>query len=261
MSPKAKDKEQHRTALNAFSLALTTLSAVSSQIPLATPLGGIIDSLLALAGRIEQTSANAAGFAQLAARIEWLTPVVKDLAQNEPGRGRVIVGRLESALRSMKEDFEAAKGEGRLARFLNSDDNKGVIEKHNAMLAQLIADSTLATMAEVLKRLRESESQYRSKSPVEAEETFVMGDLAGGCGGSGGNATGIGGDGGPGDGPQLVVDADLDVDRIRVGNVSGGTGGAGGTGVDRGGVGGVGRGPIISLRRNRFVSAVGPSQA
>ncbi|KAK7029872.1 hypothetical protein R3P38DRAFT_2524452 [Favolaschia claudopus] len=235
-----------RTAWNAFSLALTTLSSVSSQIPLATPLSGIIESVLNLAGRIEQTTANAAGFTQLASRIELLTPVVKDMAENNPNKGQVLVEKLETEMLSMKEDFETAKTEGRLARFLNSGDNMATIAKHNTTLAQLIADSTLATTAEVLKHLRESEN-----SKVQGSL-----DPEGGYGGIGGTGR-IGGAGGSGEGPQLDADPN---DKIRVGNVSGGTGGAGGTGIDQGGIGGIGKGPALNLRRNRFLTAVGPAQ-
>ncbi|KAK7055074.1 hypothetical protein R3P38DRAFT_1343415 [Favolaschia claudopus] len=168
-----------RTAWNAFSLALTTLSDVSSQIPLATPLSGIIDSVLTLAGRIEQTTANAAGFTQLASRIELLTPVVKDMAENNPnGKGQILVEKLKTEMLSMKNDFETAKTEGRLARFLNSGDNMATIAKHNTTLAQLIADSTLANTAEVLKLLRESENS-KVQGSLDPEATFVMADLAG----------------------------------------------------------------------------------
>jgi hypothetical protein len=48
-----RDPEGPRTARNVLKLALTTLSSVSSSIPIAAPLGGIIDALLAVAERIE----------------------------------------------------------------------------------------------------------------------------------------------------------------------------------------------------------------
>ncbi|KAK7055073.1 hypothetical protein R3P38DRAFT_1343205 [Favolaschia claudopus] len=167
--------EVNHTAWNAFSLALTTLSGVSSQIPLATPLSAIIDSLLTLAGRIEQTSANAHGFADLASRIELLAPIVEDLAKNDRKKGRVIVRKLETEFRSLKKEFETARRKGKLVQFLNCDDNTETIEKHNTVLAQLIADATFANTTEVLLLLREPRVTRRLWSPYDTEQLIGQG--------------------------------------------------------------------------------------
>ncbi|KAF7373294.1 hypothetical protein MSAN_00538500 [Mycena sanguinolenta] len=64
--------------------ALTTLGLISSSIPVTGILGSVIDPILDITERIEQTSDNATGLTQLALRIERLTPIVIQMAESEP---------------------------------------------------------------------------------------------------------------------------------------------------------------------------------
>jgi len=238
-----------RTAQNVLKFALQTLSSVSANIPMCTPLSGIIDPLLSIADRIEQTSANAQGLVELAARIELLTPVVSDLAENNPNQGQSIVDTLQRELQSIKKDLDAASSKGQLNQFFNSPDYASSLAKHNTTLAQMIADSTLATVREVLKTLHEHEAKRLRLLESSPSEVNELGDITGGLGGTGSSAR-IGGEGGEGEGPQLDLDPD---ERWKIGNISGGTGGTGGMGVEVGGKGGPGKAPQISVRRNRNV--------
>jgi len=116
----------------------------------------------------------------------------------------------------------------------------------------MIADSTLVTVHEVLKSLRELERSKLEDSPSETR--IVLGEITGGFGSPGGDVRidgkgGDGGDGGDGEGPKLDIHPD---ERWQVGNVSGGTGGNGGTGVDVGGKGGTGKGPMIGISPRRL---------
>ncbi|KAJ7797621.1 hypothetical protein B0H14DRAFT_53321 [Mycena olivaceomarginata] len=145
-------------------------------------------------------------------------------------------------------DLDAARSRGKLNQFFNSAHNASSLEKHNMALAKMIADSTLVTVNEVLRLLREIELQESSPP----EPPIVLGDVTGGSGGTGGTAR-IGGEGGEGEGPQLEMDP---YKRYRIGNISGGTGGTGGSGIEVGGKGGTGKGPVISvLRRSRLLTA------
>ncbi|KAJ7875259.1 hypothetical protein B0H14DRAFT_61644 [Mycena olivaceomarginata] len=130
-------------------------------------------------------------------------------------------------------DLDAARSRGKLNQFFNSAHNASSLEKHNMALAKMIADSTLVTVNEVLRLLREIECSklQESSSP---EPPIVLGDVTGGFGGTGGTAR-ISGEGGEGEGPQLEMDP---YKRYRIGNISGGTGGTGGSGIEVGGEGG-----------------------
>jgi hypothetical protein len=44
---------------------------------------------------IQQTSVNAQGLVQLAARIERITPIIEDMAQTNPSKGQTIVQELQ----------------------------------------------------------------------------------------------------------------------------------------------------------------------
>ncbi|KAJ7875284.1 hypothetical protein B0H14DRAFT_3859489 [Mycena olivaceomarginata] len=226
--------ETVRTASNVLDLALRTLSRITSGIPLGGALSGIIESLLEITGRIDQTSVNAQGLVQLAARIERITPIVNDMARTNPVMGQTIVQELQRELASMTQDLKDASSNGKLNQFFNSADNASALERHNMALAKLIADFTLVTVNEVLSSLR------------EIEATIVLGDLKGELG-SPGDYAHIGGKGGEGEGPHLEMDPD---ERYRIGNISGGTGGNGGNGLEVGGKGGTGKGPTIMLRRS-----------
>ncbi|KAF8169167.1 hypothetical protein K438DRAFT_1774416 [Mycena galopus ATCC 62051] len=89
--------ETVRTGLNILHFALKTLSGVSSSIPVAGVLSSIVEPLLDITDRIEQTSANAEGFVQLATRIERHTPIVTQMAQNDEKGGQTIVEALQQS--------------------------------------------------------------------------------------------------------------------------------------------------------------------
>ncbi|KAJ7873083.1 hypothetical protein B0H14DRAFT_152235 [Mycena olivaceomarginata] len=237
--------ETVRTASNVLDFALRTLSRITSGIPLGGALSGIIEPLLEITGRIDQTSVNAQGLVQLAARIERITPIVNDMARTNPVMGQTIVQELQRELASMTQDLKDASSKGKINQFFNSADNTSALERHNMALAKLIADSTLVTVNEVLRSLREIERSKLQESP-SPEPTIVLGDLKGELGSPGDYAR-IGGKGGEGEGPHLEMDPD---ERYRIGNISGGTGGNGGNGIEVGGKGGTGKGPTIMLRRS-----------
>ncbi|KAJ7352703.1 hypothetical protein DFH08DRAFT_1078313, partial [Mycena albidolilacea] len=232
--------ETIQTASNVLYFALRTLSSISSNIPLGGLLSGIIEPLLDITGRIQQTSANAQGLIQLAARIDRLTPILSDMAERDPIMGQTIVDNLQQELWAMTKDLEVARSRGKLNQFFNSADNASSLERHNMALAQMIADSTLVTLNEVLKSLREMENK-KLQDPSSSEPPIVLSHVCGGLGGTGGNAH-IGGEGGEGGGPQLRLDAD---ERYKLDKISGGIGGTGGVGVELGGKGGTGKGPVI----------------
>ncbi|KAJ6476318.1 hypothetical protein C8R45DRAFT_1009595 [Mycena sanguinolenta] len=235
------DTEAARTATNALVFALRTLSTVSNGIPLAGALSGIIDPLVEITTRIKQTSANAHALAQLAARINRLAPIVARMAQDDPDKGQAIVQNLHQELVSMTDELKVAGSRGKLNRFFNSVENTSVLQKHNNVLAQMIADCTLDTVQGVSQSLRALEnSKLQERYP----------DIGGGTGGTGGNGD-IGGEGGEGGGPQIDMDPD---ERPQIGNIYGGTGGTGGIGVQVGGKGGTGKGPVINMRRMRALT-------
>ncbi|KAJ7113616.1 hypothetical protein C8R44DRAFT_930325 [Mycena epipterygia] len=236
--------ESPHTTRNALKLALTTLSSVSSNIPLGAMLSSIINPLLAIMDRIEQTCANKQGLDELAARMQLLTPIVSEMATNKPREGKRIIEGLERELESIKNDLEDASQRGTLDQFFNSTENTSSLAKHSMILAQMIADSTLVTVHEVLKTLQDIQFEHstllQSPPPIPAEsgpltsiseifdmetrERIELGDITGGLGGTGGSAK-IGGEGG-----------------------EGGIGGTGGEGIEIGGKGGTGKAPIIRRR-------------
>ncbi|KAJ7873138.1 hypothetical protein B0H14DRAFT_3860236 [Mycena olivaceomarginata] len=232
--PSLLNPETVRTASNALEFALRTLSGITSGIPLGGTLRGIINPLLEIAGRIEQTSVNEKGLAKLAARIEYITPIVNDVAHTN----QAIVQELQQELVSITQDLNVASSKGKLNQFFNSADNASALEGHNTALDRLIAGSTFVTVNEVRKSLREIERSKLQESP-SPEPPIVLGNVTGGVGGRGGYAR-IGGEGGEGEGPQLEMDPD---ERYRIGNISGGTGGPAGEGIEVGGKGGRGKGP------------------
>ncbi|KAK7048581.1 hypothetical protein R3P38DRAFT_2870268 [Favolaschia claudopus] len=237
---------RNRTVSNALYLSLRTLSTVSNRVPGGEPLSAIIDPLLDLTDRVEQKSINAYNLAQLAARIERLTPVVQNLAKDDSEQSRVFIKSLETELSSMKKELEKAQAEGKLKQFFNADYNTMIIERHNMGLAQLIADSTLVAVHDVLTSLRELEKS-KTADPSSSE-------LRRGFGGMGGPGTHTGGEGGDGEGPRLS----LDLDGMGGYSVSGGTGGQGGAGNQVGGKGGTGKAPVINLRRSTLISNPNP---
>ncbi|KAJ6508648.1 hypothetical protein C8R45DRAFT_1169130 [Mycena sanguinolenta] len=230
-----------QTAANVLVFSLKTLSGISTSIPVVGALSGIIDTVLEIVGQVQQTSANEQSLAQLAARIERLTPIVTQIAKDDPLKGQDIVDKLRKELAWMAEQLNAAKARGKLAQFFNSADNSSIIQMHNMALDQMIADSTFLTVQEVAKSLRDLEN-----SKLQQFNT----DITGGTGGDGGRGD-IGGEGGEGDGPQVDMDPD---ERAQIGKISGGTGGTGGVGVAVGGKGGTGKGPVVNLRRIRVLT-------
>ncbi|KAF8174659.1 hypothetical protein K438DRAFT_114496 [Mycena galopus ATCC 62051] len=150
--------EARRTASNALYFALKTLSSISNNVPVAGALNEIIEPLLDITSRIEQSSVNAQGLIQLATRIEYLAPIVEETAKSDPDRGRWIVLELQTELASITTDLKAASQRGELNQFFNNADDASPLSKHNMVLAQLIADSKLVDVQEVLKSLRELES-------------------------------------------------------------------------------------------------------
>ncbi|KAJ7254486.1 hypothetical protein C8J57DRAFT_1347039 [Mycena rebaudengoi] len=230
--------ETPHTGRNALKFALNTLSSVSSNIPFGSVLSSVIDPLLDIADRIEQTSANAQGLAELAARIELISPLVSEMARNRLQQGRVIVEALCRELQSMTKELDDSHSQGKLERFFNGPNNTSSLAKHNNHLAQMIADATLATIHEVLQSLQGLE--LRLEAMPEKDENSGT-ELFGGTGGKGGSGGHTGGEGGLGEAAQLAIE---NVDRFR--RIHGGTGGEGGPGDMIGGRGGTGQGPKFS---------------
>ncbi|KAF7373280.1 hypothetical protein MSAN_00537000 [Mycena sanguinolenta] len=234
------DTETAQTETNMLVFSLMALSTISNRTPLGGVLSETIDHLLEITVHIKQTSANAQGLAQLAARIERLTPIVTGVTQDDPEEGQAIVQILQKELASMTIELEAADANGKLSQFFNRVENASTLRKHNSALAQMIADSTLVPVQDVVNSLRELEHS-------KLQELYGA-EMAGETGIIGGTAY-IGGEGGEGAGPQLDMNPD---ERCRFGKISGGTGGPGGNGVERGGKGGTGKAPLINMRRGRL---------
>ncbi|KAF7331181.1 hypothetical protein MSAN_02436700 [Mycena sanguinolenta] len=165
--------EISRTASNMLKYALTTLSLISSSIPVAGILGSVIDPILDITERIEQTSDNATGLTQLALRIERLTPIVIQMAESEPA----IVEKLRKELASITTELTAARAKGKLNQFFNSVDNASTLDKHNTALDRLIADCTLATVQGIAQFFRElSNSKLQQPYPNITEGIGGAGD-------------------------------------------------------------------------------------
>ncbi|KAJ6508650.1 hypothetical protein C8R45DRAFT_448965 [Mycena sanguinolenta] len=92
--PVDANSQMAHTAANVLVFSLRTLSGISNSIPVVGALSGIIDTLLGIVGQIQQTSANEQSLAQLAARIERLTPIVTQMAKDDPLKGQGIVEEL-----------------------------------------------------------------------------------------------------------------------------------------------------------------------
>ncbi|KAJ7819171.1 hypothetical protein B0H14DRAFT_3147550 [Mycena olivaceomarginata] len=223
--------ETVRTASNVLDFPLRTLSGITSGIPLGGALSGIIEPLIEITGHIKQTSSNAQGLVQLAARIECITPIIDDMAKTNPSKGQTIVQELQRELASMTQDLKDAGSKGKLGQFFSSADKGSPLERHNTALVKLIAGYTGVKVDEVLGSLRKIEGSKLQGSSSRKRES-----------GSPGGHGHIGGEGGEGGGPQLEMDPD---ERYRIGNISGGTGGTGGNGIEVGGKGGTGKGPVI----------------
>ncbi|KAJ7166642.1 hypothetical protein C8R46DRAFT_264839 [Mycena filopes] len=138
--------------MNVLTFSLATLSAVSTNIPFDGTLNSDIDSLLAITKPIERTSANTKGFVELATRIDRITPIITQMAEDQPERGRKVVEALQGELKSMTSDLEGASAQGRLDEFFGQ--NSPFLAKHNTALTQIIADFTSANVEDVLASLR-----------------------------------------------------------------------------------------------------------
>ncbi|KAJ7477429.1 hypothetical protein FB451DRAFT_1172980 [Mycena latifolia] len=204
------------TARNALTVTLRTLSSVSKNIPFGSILSSVIDPLLDITNRIEQVSSNAEALIALSARIDLLTPIVSEMTEDKAERGRAIVEALQRELESITKDLKEARAQGKLEQFFNSTDNASSLTQHNMALAQIIADSTLATVHEVLTSVRNLERSKFSESSVPQRQV-EMGDIRGGFGGTGGGGR-IGGEGGEGEGPDLEMSLD---EHWKVGAISG----------------------------------------
>ncbi|KAJ7364554.1 hypothetical protein DFH08DRAFT_839528 [Mycena albidolilacea] len=230
--------ETPHTGRNVLKFALSTLSSVSSNIPFGSVLSSVIDPLMDIINRIEQTSINTHGLVELAARIELLSPLVSEMARDRAQQGRVIVEALQRELQNITKELDHAHSQGKLEEFFNGTDNASTLANHNKHLAQMIADATLATVHEVLQSLQGLQSRLEAKSET-AEDGGT--ELFGGTGGKGGEGGHIGGEGGLGEAAQLAME---NADRFR--RIHGGTGGEGGPGDVVGGRGGTGQGPRFS---------------
>ncbi|KAJ7634533.1 hypothetical protein FB45DRAFT_469082 [Roridomyces roridus] len=147
------------TAKNVVKMALTTLSATSSNIPICGIITSVIDPLLLIMTQLDLTSANVQGLVELAARIERLTPLVADMGEvnSVSERERRFIDDLTCELESIGTDVSEAQAQGTLTRFFNSRDDAAGLARHNATLAQLVADATLVCMQEVRRTLRSME--------------------------------------------------------------------------------------------------------
>ncbi|KAJ7634530.1 hypothetical protein FB45DRAFT_909110 [Roridomyces roridus] len=230
------------TAKNVVKTALATLSATSSNIPICGIISSVIDPLLLIMTQVDLTSANVEGLVELAARIERLTPLVADMAEvnSVSDRERSFIDDLTCELQSIRTDVLDAQAQGMLTRFFNSHDDAAGLAKHNATLAQLIADATLVNVQEVRRTLRNMERSASMPMPLLGQ--IEIGYIAGGTGGTGASGGRLGGEGGDGEGPEFDIPIGQ---NIKFGGIAGGTGGEGGEGHEEGGKGGFGMAPKI----------------
>ncbi|KAJ7664223.1 hypothetical protein B0H17DRAFT_1092207 [Mycena rosella] len=246
-----------RATPNNLEVALKRLSSVCSNIPFAAILGDAIGPLLDVTKQIEHVPSNAQGLAQLAARIDLLTPVVCELAKNRPDQGHVIAGALQREFKSIMKDLEDARANGKLKEFFSNTGDGSSLAEHNMTLVQMIANATLTTVHEIHKSLHDlerSKHPYDSSTPNIPQGRIEPADITGGFGAMGQGGGLIGGEGGEGEGPWVKMDPD---GHQRIGNISGGAGGTGGTGIDIGGQGGTGKAPVIIRKKRELQRQVG----
>ncbi|KAJ7116370.1 hypothetical protein C8R44DRAFT_739096 [Mycena epipterygia] len=227
---KANDEDPHTVARNILKVALQALSSVAINIPFDASLGSVIDPFLDSVDRSEQIWSNVNVFG-LAARIDVLTSIVPELAQNRPDQGRGVVEVLKRELQSITRDLDAARSQGKLEEFFNSDTAASSLAGHNMKLCQLIVASTRCP-------------QHDPQIFITNHGHLVIGrSIAGGFGGAGGSGIhggGFGGTGGSGDaggrgeGPRFGTSEE---GHTNCDNTSGGTsgtvgGGSGGPAID-----------------------------
>ncbi|KAF7346506.1 hypothetical protein MSAN_01878700 [Mycena sanguinolenta] len=241
-----------QTAANVLVFSLKTLGSISNNIPVVGSLSGIISTLLDIVRQVQvrpveiispsvlffessKHRANEHSLAQLAARIERLTSIVTQIAEDEPLKGQGIVEKLRKELASMTQQLKAAKARGKIDQFFNSADNSSILQLHNRALNQMIADYTFQTVHEVAKSLRTLESSKLQQPHPDITggtggdgssgdvggkgATAGNGDsmLTGGQGGTGGDGGSghTGSEGSEGEDPQV----DMDPERAQVDNV------------------------------------------
>ncbi|KAJ7461004.1 hypothetical protein B0H11DRAFT_161273 [Mycena galericulata] len=130
------------TALNALKFTLQTLSSVSANVPMGSGLSSVIDTFLAVLTRIQQTSANAQGLAQLAERINHITPIIMSEDASLPSKGQ-IVEALQRELQLITKDLEASRSRGKLQQFFDSSENAACLAQHNMSLMQIVTTATV----------------------------------------------------------------------------------------------------------------------
>ncbi|KAJ7792559.1 hypothetical protein B0H14DRAFT_3889808 [Mycena olivaceomarginata] len=177
---------------------------------------------------VQQTSVNAQGLVQLAARIGHIIPIVNDMAHTNPSKGQAIVQELQQVLASMTQDLKDARSKGQLNQFFNSADNASALGRHNMVLNTMIADSMLVTVNEVLRSLYEIERSLQKSSSTKRRIGWHKKRRSHRRRARGGGGDRCGG-------PQLKMSPD---ECYRIDNISRGTGGTGGIGIDVGGKGG-----------------------
>ncbi|KAJ7614936.1 hypothetical protein FB45DRAFT_873803 [Roridomyces roridus] len=241
-SSKNKQDEENtasrtHTGRNAVKFALQTLSKVSNNIPLGGVINSVIDPLLDLADRIEETQANREGLVELAARIGRLLHIIgeKRSSPDEVESASVVENVFREELESIAADLNAARSQGTIQQFFNSRDTAGSLAAHNDTLARLISELTLEKMQDVQQSLKVIEEKL-GRLARDGNFEDVRPELFGGTGGKGGASDDIGGEGGFGQGTRLPIE---DVNEFK--RVLGGTGGEGGFGPNKGGFGGMGQ--------------------
>ncbi|KAJ7106849.1 hypothetical protein C8R43DRAFT_1045316 [Mycena crocata] len=208
------------TTRNVLRFALETLSEVSSNIPFGEILSSVINPLLKIADRIEQTSANNKDLAELATRIGILAPIVSDMVTGNVEGCRIIetlrdqlqlikrdlaaMIRCTEEIQSITEDLGKTKKTKKLQDFFNSAEIAAIVARHNLVLDRLITDALFVLSREHMKVVQRALLKWQASGSFDAQ--FKFGHITGGVGGTGGKGR-IGGHGGIGEGPKLAVGA------------------------------------------------------
>ncbi|KAJ7608424.1 hypothetical protein FB45DRAFT_1067511 [Roridomyces roridus] len=239
-----KEACRAQTGRNAVKFALETLSKVSYNIPLGGVINSVIDPLLEVADRIEETEANREGLVQLGARIGRLLHIIGERRSTslEEESASVVEDVLHRELEFISADLNAARSQGRIKQFFNSRDTAGSLAAHNDTLAYLISELTLEGTQDVRKSLKAIEEKLET-SAQNGNSEDIRPELFGGQGGKGGASDDIGGDGGLGEGTRLAIQ---DIHEFK--RIFGGTGGEGGFGPNKGGIGGMGQATQLGSR-------------
>ncbi|KAJ7634513.1 hypothetical protein FB45DRAFT_1056539 [Roridomyces roridus] len=248
------------TAKNVVKMALTTLSATSNNIPICGIITSVVDPLLLIMTQLDLTSANVQGLVELVARIERLTPLVADMVEvNSVSEcERRFIDDLTRELESIGTDVSETQAQGTLTRFFNNPDDAAGLARHNATLAQLVADATLVNVQEVRRMLMSMERSVSRLVPSlgQIEIGHITGGTCGMC--ASGGHFGHEGDGGV---PEFEIPTGQ---NVRFGGISGGIdgeGGEGGEGYEEWVKGGVGRAPKIRCIGRAYTCSSSPEPA